>query len=64
MPAASANVQVELANLQKRYDAVKAQLKELGDKADDKAASLRKEAKTAADDLKRDLDRFADRLRK
>lgn len=56
----------ELRALEKRYAVVQQQLRDLGkkaeQKADERAATIRKETKTAVDGLRKDLDRLADRL--
>jgi hypothetical protein len=56
----------ELTALEKRYAVVRKQLRDLGKdvekKADERAAALRSDAKSAAEGLRKDLDRLADRL--
>lgn len=52
----------ELTALEKRYAVVRGQLHDLEQKTDQRADTVRREAKTAADDLRKDLDRLADRL--
>jgi chromosome segregation ATPase len=61
--AAKADLQAQLAGLQKRRDVVKAQLQDLADKADDRAVKVRREARTALKDLQHDLQKLADRLK-
>ncbi len=54
----------ELGTLEKRYAVVKRQLKDLEARVDQRAATVRKEAKAAAGDLKKDIDHLVDRLKK
>jgi hypothetical protein len=61
---ATAAARDELTRLEKRYAVVRQQLHDLETRVDERAATIRNEAKTAVKDLKQDLDRFADGIRK
>jgi hypothetical protein len=57
-------LRAELGKLEKRYAATKAQLGALGDRAGEEAAKARLNAETAAEDLRKEMERMRDRLRK
>jgi predicted trehalose synthase len=61
--AAKSELKEQLAAIEKRRDVIKAQLKQLADQADARAAKVRREARTALKDLQRDMQKLADRLK-
>jgi TolA-binding protein len=61
--AAKSELKEQLAAIEKRRDVIKAQLKQLADQADARAAKVRSEARTALKDLQRDMQKLADRLK-
>ena len=60
----TAEARADWVKLEKRYAEVRRQLQELGGQASERASKVSDEAKGAVTDLRRDVDRLVDRLKK